>query len=246
MLLSFGRFCLTACAAFLLVTSLSLSAQADEPVGDQTQAAAQVDSSENADASHDEAGHDGSEHGNEHAGEDHSGSSHGESHELPPLLQIDFGSAVINLLIFSGVFLVLSKFVWPPILAGLQARETKIHDDLTAAEQANNDAKNLLGEYQSKLDEAANQVQEMLASARRDAESAGQRIVDEAKEEAVRQRERAVSEIETAKKVAISELAGQTSDMAIQVAKQVVGRELKAEDHADLIRQSLERLPSNN
>ena len=65
-------------------------------------------------------------------------------------------------------------------------------------------------------------------------------------DEAERQRERAVSDIETAKKVAISELAGQTSDMAIQVAKQVVGRELKAEDHAELIRQSLERLPSNN
>ena len=55
-----------------------------------------------------------------------------------------------------------------------------------------------------------------------------------------------MNEIDTAKKVAISELAGQTSDMAIQVAKQVVGRELKADDHADLIRKSLERLPSNN
>jgi F-type H+-transporting ATPase subunit b len=30
------------------------------------------------------------------------------------------------------------------------------------------------------------------------------------------------------------------------VAKQVVGRELKPEDHADLIRQALDRLPSNN
>ena len=67
-----------------------------------------------------------------------------------------------------------------------------------------------------------------------------------AKQEADRQRERAMSEIETAKKVALSELAGQTSDMAIRVAKQVVGRELKADDHADLIRQALERLPSNN
>ncbi len=70
--------------------------------------------------------------------------------------------------------------------------------------------------------------------------------VEEAKDEAARQRDRAVAEIETAKKVAISDLAGQTSDMAINVAKQVVGRELKADDHADLIRQSLDRLPSNN
>lgn len=172
--------------------------------------------------------------------------SAGEAESTPPLLQFDFGSAICNLAIFLGVFAVLAKFVWPAILSGLQAREEKIQDDLENAERANTDAKALLSEYQAKLDEAASQVQEMLASARKDAEASGQRIVEAAKEEADRQRERAVSEIDTAKKVAISELAGQTSDMAIHVAKQVVGRELKPEDHADLIRQSLERLPSNN
>ncbi len=34
--------------------------------------------------------------------------------------------------------------------------------------------------------------------------------------------------------------------MAMQVARKVVGRELNPADHADLIRQSLDRLPSNN
>ena len=104
----------------------------------------------------------------------------------------------------------------------------------------------MLADYQAKLDDASTQVQTLLADARKDAEASGQRIVDEAKAEAERQRERAITEIETAKKVALSDLAGQTSDMAINVAKQVVGRELKAGDHADLIRKSLDSLPSNN
>ena len=156
------------------------------------------------------------------------------------------GSAVCNIAIFLGVLAILSKFVWPLILGGLQAREDKIHSELEAAAAANTEAKSLLSEYQGKLDDAASQVQTMLADARRDAESTGQRIVDDAKSEADRQRERAVADIETAKKVALSELAGQTSDMAISVAKQVVGRELKSADHADLIRQALDRLPSKN
>ena len=154
--------------------------------------------------------------------------------------------AICNIAIFLGVFAILAKFVWPVILDGLQARENKIHDDLESAQKANVDAKALLADYQAKLDDAASQVQSTLAEARKDGEATGQRIVAEAKEEAERQRERAVADIETAKKVALSELAGQTSDMAINVAKQVVGRELKADDHADLIRQSLDRLPSNN
>lgn len=223
MLFPAGRFCLMAASALLVLVSLMPQASAADEQASASTTAAEV------------ADHGGDSHDADHGHGDH-----------PPLLSIDFGSAVINLAIFLGVFAVLAKFVWPVILGGLQAREEKIHDDLASAEKANADAKSLLTEYQAKLDEAANQVQEMLASARKDAEAAGQRIVDEAKSEAERQRERAVSDIETAKKVAISELAGQTSDMAIQVAKQVVGRELKAEDHAELIRQSLERLPSNN
>ena len=167
-------------------------------------------------------------------------------HEFPPLLSWDAGSAVCNIAIFLGVLAILSKFVWPAILGGLTAREEKIHADLEGAEKANADAQKLLEEYQAKLDGAAEQSQTILAQARKDAEASGARIVEEAKAEAQRQSDRAIADIETAKKVALSDIAGQTSNMAINVAKQVVGRELKESDHAELIRQSLDRLPSKN
>lgn len=166
--------------------------------------------------------------------------------ETPFLLKVDPGAALWNLAIFTVVFLVLAKFVWPPILDGLQARESKIHDDLTDAERAKATANSMLTEYQTKLDEAQAQVQSMLAEARRDAEQSKQTIVDEAKAEADRQRDRAVAEIQTAKSVAISELAGHSSSIALQLARQVVGRELKESDHAELIRKSLDNMPSNN
>ena len=178
--------------------------------------------------------------------DDHSDGEGEHAESDPVLLRFDVGSAVCNLLIFLGVLGILSKFVWPVILDGLQAREDKIFDELKDAEKAKADAQSLLADYQGKLDGAAVEVQSILSDARNDATASGQRIVDEAKEEAERQRERANAEIETAKKVALAELAGQTSDLAIGVAQQVIGRELKAEDHAELIRQSLDRLPSNN
>ncbi|TWU37708.1 ATP synthase subunit b [Novipirellula aureliae] len=164
----------------------------------------------------------------------------------PPILQVDVGSAVVNIAIFLVVLAVLSFFVWPPILQGLQAREDKIHGDLEAAQKANVEARTLLESYQTKLNEASSQVQTMLAEARHDAEANSQRIAEEAKAEAEKTRVRAVADIENAKKVALTELAGQTSEIAMRVAKQVVGRELHADDHAELIRQSLDRLPSNN
>jgi len=183
-----------------------------------------------ADAAHEESGHAG----------------HQDPKGTPPLLQFDAGSAIVNIAIFVGVLLVLSKFVWPVILGGLEARETKIRSDLESADSANQAAKALLAGYQTKLDEASAKVQVMLAEAHKSGEAAGQRIVEDAKAEAERQRVRAIADIETAKKVAIADLAGQTSDLAMMVARKVVGRELKPEDHADLIRQSLDRMPSKN
>ena len=236
-----GRVLVFAALALIVGSAGMTAAAADEK---SSVAAAEKHAGHGEDG-HDEGTHaESGDHGDDAGHGDHG--AHGDEAETPPLLQFDFGSAICNLAIFLGVFAILSKFVWPVILGGLKAREDKIHGDLQAAEKANEEAKGLLSQYQEKMDEAAAQVQSLLADARKDAEASSQRIVDEAKAEAERQRERAVADIETAKKVALSDLAGQTSDMAINVAKQVVGRELKADDHAELIRQSLERLPSNN
>lgn len=169
-----------------------------------------------------------------------------EGHEMPPLLSFDFGSAIWNLFIFLLTLLILGVFVWPQILAGLQSREDKIRADIAGAEKANVEAKATLAGYQAQLADAQDKIQEMMAEARKTAERVGSGIVEQAKADAERQRERAIADIDAAKSVAISELARQTSDLAISLARQVVGRELNPQDHAELIRQSLDRLPSKN
>jgi len=164
----------------------------------------------------------------------------------PPLLQFDAGSAIVNIAIFIAVLVILSKLVWPVILGGLEMRDAKIRGDLEGAHLANLEAKQLLASYELRLAEASTQVQKMLADAQKASEAERQRIVADARAESETHRQRALADIDQAKKVAISELAGQTSDMAMAVARKIVSRELKAEDHAELIRQSLDRLPSNN
>lgn len=230
-----GRFMLLPCLLAFLASTPSL-AHADDD-------AAVVVNADHAVADHTDDGHDDA---SAHVADQDSHGGHSNDAGTPPLLQFDFGSAICNLAIFLGVLAILSKFVWPVILGGLQAREEKIHGELEAAAKANADAKAMLADYKTQINEASTQVQAMLAGARKDSEASAARIIEEAKAEAERQRERAISDIETAKKVALSDLAGQTSDMAISLAKAVVGRELNSGDHQELIRQSLDRLPSNN
>lgn len=212
------------------------SASAQDESGDAVTVAAD-DVSEATEEGDAEEGDAGEVHEEEHGDEEHG--------EAPPLLSLDIGSAFWNLMIFLALLALLGKFVWPNVLGGLKSREEKIREDLESSEKANAKAASLLAEYQKKLDEASTQVQSMLAEARRDAEASGQRIVDEAKQEADRQRERALGDIETAKQVAVSEIADQASELAMRVARSVVGRELNPSDHADLIRQSLDRLPEH-
>lgn len=179
------------------------------------------------------------------SGESDAHDDHG-SGDQPFLLRVDPGAAIWNLVIFLLVFGVLSKFAWPPILDGLRAREDKIRGDLENAERVRGEAEAVREDYQNKLDDAQTQVQSMLTEARNDAEQTKAKILEEAKAEADRYRDRAVAEIETAKASAVSDMANLSSGIALQLAQQVVGRELNQNDHADLIQKSLENLPSTN
>lgn len=196
-------------------------------------------------ADHGEGHEDAEVHGDAEHAEAHGVEGHGDE-AMPPILSYDPGAAVVNLAIFLGTFLILAKFVWPVILGGLKAREDKIASDLEQAQAANQQAEARLAEYEQKVAQAASEAQAVLAEARRDAEASAAKIVEEAKADAKRQADRALADIETAKKVALADIASQTSALAIGVAKQVVGRELKAEDHAELIRNALEQVPSKN
>jgi F-type H+-transporting ATPase subunit b len=179
---------------------------------------------------------------------EHEAADHGDAHGGGggTLLSADPGAAIWNLLIFLSVLAILTKFVWPPILAGLQARENHIREDLEGADRANKEARVLLTEYNQRLSQAQTEVQGLLAQARKDAEVSAKKIVEQAREESDQQKNRALADIEMAKRAALAEMADQTTDIAVQMARQMIGRELKAEDHAEVVRQALQGLPSKN
>jgi F-type H+-transporting ATPase subunit b len=79
---------------------------------------------------------------------------------------------------------------------------------------------------------------------RRDGEEARRRIQDEARTEAAAMLVRAKREIQLATDAAVHDLYARFSEMAIDVARSVVRKELKAADHEALIKDSLARIQS--
>lgn len=146
---------------------------------------------------------------------------------------------VVVFVIFLGV---LGKFAWGPLQAGLEKREAKIRQDIADAEAQRLKAEQLLKDYESRLSRTQDEVREILAEARRDADRTKQEIVAAAQQEAETTRRRAIEDIQRSKDHALSELFDFVSSNAMAVAEQVVQRSLKSEDHERLIRESLEQL----
>ncbi len=127
------------------------------------------------------------------------------------------------------------KYVWPPIITALETRRKNIADGLAAANESG-----------QKLEQAEKEAAEMVGSARQQAseivEQANRRavqIVEEARNDAMGERERQVtaaqSDIEQEVNRAREELAGKVAALAVAGAEQLLGREINAAAHTDLL-----------
>lgn len=214
--------------------------------GDAAHADAGHADAAHADAAHGEAGHGDAGHGDAGHGADMDLSHANPGPNLEAVVEWKSDLAIYSLVVFFLLLLILGKFAWAPIMAGLDRREKAIENWIAEAKENAAKSAEHLQAYDAKLAAATEETREILAQAHRDAEAARQRIVTEAEAVAQRQRERAVADIQAAKNVALNEVAQKGAEIAVDLASQIVRRELRPEDHTQLIKESLDRFPSQN
>ncbi|MDP7009501.1 MAG: F0F1 ATP synthase subunit B [Phycisphaerales bacterium] len=152
---------------------------------------------------------------------------------------LTLGTAIV---VFAVFLLLATKFVWPHILKGLDERDKKLRDDLEAAEEARQQAKDALAEYEQELLSARTEAGEMIAKARNDAKAAAEELRANNTRELAEMKKAAADDIETAKKAAISDLHTEASTLAVAIASKVLGREISAADQQSLVDESLAEL----
>jgi len=151
-----------------------------------------------------------------------------------------------NLLMFLVLLGILTKFVWPPILQGLKAREEKQRSDLAQAEQAAKDATAKLAEYEAKLKEAHQEAQKIMEQTRAEADQLSARLKAEAEAQAQQLRDRTAGDIAAAKQEALASIYSQAASLSTQIAGQILQRELSPDDQAQLVEQSLNQIKASN
>ena len=137
------------------------------------------------------------------------------------------------------------KFVWPPMVGAMQERQKKIADGLAAAEQGQQAQELAEKEAAQMISEAKSQAAEIIASA----EKRGNVVVEDAKTDAVSEKDRilasAATEVEQNVLSARETLRGQVSSIAVAAASKIVDKEIDETAHAGLIDDLVKQLKAS-
>ena len=148
-------------------------------------------------------------------------------------------ASVLNLLILT---LILKRFLFKPVQKTLEDRQGQVDRIYREAEDSRAKAEEDKALYSEKLAGAIEEAEGIVRSASQRADRQSDEILAEANRRASDTVKRAEEEIEQARKKAMDELKNEVADISVQIAENVVGRELNGEDHRELIDSFIDNL----
>lgn len=156
------------------------------------------------------------------------------------------GVQIGNFITVTGGFVLLlvliRLFAWKAITGIFEQRAAKIADDLSKAETAKLEADKLVDLRQEQLDEVSQLADKMLLEAKTSGEAMRHRIVSDAENQAGQLKEKASRDIEKQKLAALASMKEEVSLLSIELAQDILMKELSAEEHSALIDRYLQKL----
>jgi F-type H+-transporting ATPase subunit b len=127
------------------------------------------------------------------------------------------------------------KFVWPPLLSAIETRQKTIADGLAAAERGKHEQELAAKRAADVIREAKEKAAEIIAQG----EKRGTEIIEEAKAQAKVEGDRIITgakaEVEQEVFRAREQLRNEVSAIALAGASRILGREIDAKAHNDLL-----------
>ena len=144
-----------------------------------------------------------------------------------------------NLLVLTWI---IKKLLWDRVQAVLAERRNQVDTIYQEAEVSRSEAEQNMLLYRKKLDHADEEADSIIRQATERADQLSDEIVADAEKKAADAIRKADADIELEKKKAMNELKDEISGISVQIARSVVQREIKEEDHKELIDSFIENL----
>jgi F-type H+-transporting ATPase subunit b len=149
------------------------------------------------------------------------------------------GTFIVELIAFLIVLAVVGRYVLPPVNRALKERQAQIQHELAAADQARAEAASAADERRAALEEARRRAREIIEQANRAAEQAVATAAAQGQEEHDRILASATTEVSQARQRALDEATAQMGELVMDVVERIIGREVDAGVHQDLLDQAI-------
>ena len=155
-----------------------------------------------------------------------------QTQQLVTLVPWTVIAQILNL--FLQMYLI-KRFLFKPINEILEKRKKMADEVLTDARAAKDEAEKLRDEYEQGMSKARAAATQIVRSAQKQAQVQADKVVKEAQDKADAIKEKAEADIAQDRKKALNEDKDETGGLAMEIAGKVVSKEIREEDHKDLI-----------
>jgi len=163
-----------------------------------------------------------------------------------PFISLDTWTLIFTWVNLCILFFVVKKLFLKKLQGILDERNEEISASYRAADDKKAEADALKESYETKLSKAHEEADEIISVAVSNASLRSDSIVREAEERAEGIISRAEKNIEAEKEAAYSELKGDVSSMAVDIAKKIIEKDLDEKEHERLISEALESIGGKN
>jgi F-type H+-transporting ATPase subunit b len=158
------------------------------------------------------------------------------------LVSPNVGLMIWTLLAFGVTLVVLNKFAFPAIRDALDKRVKMIDDSIEDAKKAREESDALLAEYRERLKDARVQADEIVARARKAAETHEHDSSEEARVKRAEMLEQTRRDIDAETRRAIEEIRSEVANLTVLATEKVTGRVLTDADQQRLVDEALGEL----
>jgi F-type H+-transporting ATPase subunit b len=158
------------------------------------------------------------------------------------LIEVVPGLMIWTLIAFAITFFVLKRFAFGPIQKTIDERRDRIRAAVDEADEAREEARELLEQHRQLIVAAKGDAAEILADARKVADAQIERVKEEADVERDRRLEETRRQIEAETKRSLDMIRSEVADLTLEATARVTGKVLDAEDQRRLIDEAISEL----
>lgn len=143
---------------------------------------------------------------------------------------------------FIVLVVLLKKYVVPAVNDVLDARTRQIEEDLASAARMREEAQMELQKYRHELRSANENATRIMEEARQDANRQRDRLIQQLEDELATKRNAALAEIEQAKRQAMAEVQGAIVEMTIMATQKLISRTVTQDDAHRMVNEAMQEM----